>query len=127
MNLKGTGDIFRLLIKLLYCFITDRAYFKKLILHSGREFWYLVMIVILSAMIASLIGQLYLTKLEVQEPRICPIIENNESKPIIHKKESLCDKPEVPNPEPRNSIVAPLPKTPERREHNLDLLLDDIR
>lgn len=135
MNLKGTGDIFRLLLKLLYYFVIDRNHFKKLILHSGREFWYLLTIIFLSILIASLVGQLAVTKLEDPLDKPCPsyeefknlLLEDSELINPEIKIEFHC-KPEDPDiPLPNNPVIAPIPKTPERKKHDIDILLDDIR
>jgi hypothetical protein len=48
--------IFRLLIKLIYSFILDRSLLKKILTHSGKEIWYIVFIIILSAVSAKIIA-----------------------------------------------------------------------
>lgn len=129
MKLKSTGGIFLLIFRLLYYFIMDRTYFKKLILHSGRELWYLIIIIILSAMIASLIGQITLMKLKEPEPIKCPMYEDIVS-PLKEELEryriTTCPS-DTPNP-PKPKIPVPiLPPKVDRKEHDLESLLDKIR
>ena len=65
--------IFKLLLKLIYSFILDRGLLKKILSHSGKESWYIVFIIILSAVSAKLIAE-SITLSKVKKP------ENKETK-----------------------------------------------
>jgi hypothetical protein len=138
MQTKGTAEVLRLVLKILYSFLVDRANLKKLILHTNREMWYIIAIILLVVMIASLTSQIaILEKAPTNYVKSCYAevegyvdnlqVEINRLKGELGQSISCPELPEPPTPSPiPNKPLFVPPPPPERRVHDVKRLLDDI-